>query len=61
MVFQSLEGEKYFVLHYPNDRTKERPCFKRLVLEGDQLILSDGKEDTHETILPEYEYIPDGN
>lgn len=37
MVFQSLEGEKYFVLHYPNDRTKERPCFKRLVLEGDQL------------------------
>ena len=50
MVFQSLEGERYFVLHYPNDRAKERPCFKRLVLEGDRLMLSDIKEAEHEAV-----------
>lgn len=39
MVFQNLAGERYFVLHYPNDKTKERPCFKRLVLENGMIKL----------------------
>nr|WP_305182428.1 hypothetical protein [uncultured Schaedlerella sp.] len=34
MVFRDFSGERYFVLHYPNDKTKERPCFKKLVLEN---------------------------
>lgn len=40
MVFQDHGGKKYFALHYPNDKTKERPCFKRLLLEGDELRLT---------------------
>lgn len=39
MVFQDLAGERHFVLHYPNDKTKERPCFKRLVLENGRISL----------------------
>ncbi|MDE6202732.1 MAG: hypothetical protein K2G19_04580 [Lachnospiraceae bacterium] len=39
MVFQNLQNERYFVLHYPNDKTKERPCFKKLVLDKGELKL----------------------
>ena len=39
MVFQDLSGERYFALHYPNDKTKERPCFQRLVSENGKLRL----------------------
>ena len=39
MVFQDLAGERHFVLHYPNDKTKERPCFKRLALENGTICL----------------------
>lgn len=40
MVFRDVSGEQYFVLHYPNDKTKERPCFKKLVLENGGIHLS---------------------
>lgn len=39
MVFQDLSGERYFALNYPNDKTKERPCFQRLVSENGKLRL----------------------
>ena len=41
MVFTSHSGERLFVFHYPNDKSKERPCFKKLVLDQSGLRLSD--------------------
>lgn len=44
MTFQNIRNEIYFVLHYPNEKTMEHPCFKRLLLDGEQLRLADEEE-----------------
>ena len=45
MVFEDFEGNRQFVLHYPNDKTMERPFFMHLKSEGDGIILA--KESGH--------------
>ena len=39
MVFSDLQGNKRFVFHYPNDKTRERPTFKTLVDHEGELTL----------------------
>lgn len=39
MVFENKEGEKLFVLHYPNDKYQERPCFRKLVVRDGEAFL----------------------
>lgn len=43
MVFQNDSGERFFIFHYPNDKTKERPCIKKLILDNGILKLLRGK------------------
>lgn len=40
MVFQSFSGERYFVLHYPNDLKKEHPCFQKLFMDNGRITLA---------------------
>lgn len=39
MAFTARNGEKYYALHYPNDRYKEAPVFYPLLEEDGQLII----------------------
>lgn len=39
MVFQDKNSRPVFVLHYPNDKYQERPCFMDLVVEGGAIRL----------------------
>ena len=41
MVFHDTEGKLAFVFHYPNDKTKERPCIKKLTIKNGMLKLAD--------------------
>ncbi len=43
MVFRDEAGQNFFVLHYPNDKTKERPCIRRLIEKEGELFLKEGK------------------
>ncbi len=43
MVFQNDFGVRFFIFHYPNDKTKERPCIKKLTLDNGILKLSKEK------------------
>lgn len=43
MIFTSIEGEKFYVLHYPNDLLKEHPALFYLMEEQDTLILKEVK------------------
>lgn len=38
MMFQDLQGNLIFTLHYPNDKYAERPTFHRLVETADQTL-----------------------
>ena len=39
MSFVTREGERRFVLHYPNDKEREHPCFRRLALQEGRPVL----------------------
>ncbi|MDE7313009.1 MAG: glycoside hydrolase family 43 protein [Eubacterium sp.] len=39
MMFECMEGKLRFVLHFPNDKYKERPRFEQLKLEHGELAL----------------------
>ena len=39
MVFEDENGERFFVFHYPNDKTLERPCIKKLTEQNGLLKL----------------------
>lgn len=41
MVFRDLRGEFRFTLHYPNDKFREHPIFKRIVKNASGLCLAD--------------------
>lgn len=40
MMFKDLDGKLCFVLHYPNDKYKERPLFTDMQLENGNLIIN---------------------
>lgn len=39
MMFKDLDGKLRFVLHYPNDKYKERPIFTDIWLEDGKLMI----------------------
>ncbi len=39
MVFADKDGQLLFVLHYPNDKFQEKPCFMKLNNQNGELIL----------------------
>ena len=41
MVFCTNTGDPAFLFHYPNDKTRERPCNKKLVVENGTMKLAD--------------------
>lgn len=41
MVFEDKNGRKLFVLHYPNDKYLERPCFMKLAVRDGAAVLED--------------------
>ena len=41
MIFKSFEGQKYFVYHYPNIPSEERPVLRKIRENGDTLEIVD--------------------
>ncbi|MCD8206299.1 MAG: glycoside hydrolase family 43 protein [Bacteroidales bacterium] len=41
MFFTDKDGNLLFLLHYPNDKYAERPCFKKMIVEDGTIVLED--------------------
>lgn len=45
MVFRDKKERLHFTLHYPNDKYKEHPEFRQIIIENRQVMLSDRREE----------------
>ena len=45
MVFRDKKEQLHFTLHYPNDKYKEHPEFRQIIIENKQVMLRDRREE----------------